>query len=193
MKLIFATNNRHKINEVQKLLDSNFSIVSPADLGCTDDIPENEPTLEGNASEKARYIWNKFHLPCFADDTGLEVEALNGAPGVYSARYAGENKSADENNAKLIAELWGKTNRNARFRCVIALIIDGKEQLFEGIIQGEILNEWAGSEGFGYDPLFRPKGYNCSFAKMTMDEKNSISHRGIAVKKLSDYLNALRP
>lgn len=191
MKLVFATNNSNKINEVQRLLHGRCTLVRPADLGCTDDIPENEPTLEGNALQKARYIWNKFHLPCFADDTGLEVEALNGAPGVYSARYAGETKSTEANNTKLLTELSKQTNRNAQFRCVIALIIDGNEHLFEGIVKGEILTENTGNGGFGYDPIFRPNGFNCSFAQMPIDEKNRISHRGIAISKLVDYLNSI--
>ena len=189
MKLIFATNNRHKINEVQQLLDERFVIVSPADLGCMDDIPENEPTLEGNALAKARYIWDKFRMACFADDTGLEVEALKGSPGVYSARYAGESKSADDNNAKLLSNLHGITNRAAQFRCVIALIVDGKEYLFDGIVKGSILNEKVGEGGFGYDSVFKPDVCNCSFAQMPMNEKNKISHRGIAVSKLVDFLN----
>ena len=185
MKLIFATKNRNKIKEVQQVIDSRYTIVSPADLGCTDDIPENEPTLEGNALAKARYIWDKFHLPCFADDTGLEVEELNGAPGVYSARYAGEGKSADDNNHKLLEELNGKTNRAAQFRCVIALItVDGKEQIFEGVVKGEIQEEKTGTDGFGYDPPFRPNDYNSSFALIPLKAQNRISHRGIAVRKL---------
>lgn len=190
MKLVFATNNRNKLNEVQQLLNKHFELVSPADLGCFDDIPENEPTLEGNALAKARYIWQKFKVPCFADDTGLEADALNGAPGVFSARYAGENKSTDANNQKLLAELKNKTNRSAQFRCVIALITeDGKEHLFEGIVRGEILTEYTGTDGFGYDPLFRPNGYSQSFAQMPMNEKNRISHRGIAIRKLAEFLN----
>ena len=192
MKLLFATNNKHKISEVQQLLDGRFNIVSPAELGCTDDIPENEVTLEGNALAKARYIRKKFGLACFADDTGLEVEALNGAPGVYSARYAGEGKSFEDNNTKLLAELQGETNRKAQFRCVIALITDdGEEHLFEGIVKGEILTERTGTGGFGYDPIFSPDGYDCSFAQMTMDEKNRISHRGLAISKLVEFLNKL--
>lgn len=190
MQLIFATNNKHKIEEVQNLLCDRYTLVCPADLGIFDDIPENEPTLEGNALAKARYVFKRLNQPCFADDTGLEVSALGGEPGVYSARYAGEGKDPQQNTDKLLRELKGKGNRAACFRCVIALIEeDGSEHLFEGRVDGEILTTPSGEKGFGYDPVFQPNGYTVSFANMGMDEKNIISHRGKAVSKLVDFLN----
>lgn len=189
MQLIFATNNKHKIEEVQRLLSNHCTIISPADLGILDDIPENEPTLEGNALEKARYLYKHLHKPCFADDTGLEVAALGGAPGVYSARYAGESKDPQQNTDKLLRELESQDHRAACFRCVIALIEqDGTEHLFEGRVDGEILRAPSGNKGFGYDPVFRPEGYDVSFAEMGMDEKNKISHRGKAVEALVEFL-----
>jgi non-canonical purine NTP pyrophosphatase (RdgB/HAM1 family) len=188
-KIIFATNNRHKIEEVQALLGSRYTVVSPAELGFDGDIPENQSTLEGNAMEKSEFIHSMFNLPCFADDTGLEVDALNGAPGVYSARYAGEDKDSHANIRKLLDEMKDKNNRKARFRCVISLIDEkGVGHLFEGRVEGEILHEPVGGNGFGYDSVFRPDGYNLSFAQMSLSEKNPISHRGNAVKKLTEYL-----
>jgi XTP/dITP diphosphohydrolase len=190
MDIIFATNNRHKIEEVQSLLNEKYSITSPAQLGFSGEIPENEPTLEGNALQKARFIYKMFNLPCFADDTGLEVKALNGEPGVYSARYAGESKNSENNIAKLLNELNDKDNRKAQFRCVIAYIdSSGTEHLFEGVVTGEILFEKQGGEGFGYDSVFCPEGFSISFAQMSLTEKNMISHRGRAVRKFVDYLN----
>lgn len=191
MKIVFATNNLNKLKEIQNILQDDIQLVSLDELGCTDDIPEEQNTLEGNASQKAWYIYNKFGLNCFADDTGLEVAALNNEPGVYSARYAGEQKSAEDNMNKLLDELNGVENRTACFRTVISLIIDGKESLFEGRIDGEILHKRQGNEGFGYDPIFKPKGYNTSFAEMAIKDKNMISHRGKATMKLIKFLNNL--
>jgi XTP/dITP diphosphohydrolase len=190
--LIFATNNKHKLDEVRKIT-SNLSIIkSLADIDCADDIPETADTLDGNALMKARYIKEKYGTDCFADDTGLEVEALNNAPGVYSARYSGIAHDSEANMNKLLKELDGKTNRKARFRTAIALILDGKEYLFEGIVNGSILTEKRGEAGFGYDPLFVPEGYDKSFAELGEDIKNSISHRARAVKKLTDFLSAYK-
>jgi len=192
MKIVFATNNKNKLKEIQNILEKDIQLVSLSELGCTEDIPEEQDTLEGNASQKAWYIYNKYGKNCFADDTGLEVESLNNKPGVYSARYAGKNNSSEENMKKLLRKLEGKNNRKAQFRTVISLIIDGKETLFEGHVEGEILNTRQGSKGFGYDPIFKPKGYETSFAEMSMSEKNIISHRGRATAKLVEYLNKLK-
>jgi len=191
INLVFATNNLHKLDEVKHKLNGLFSIQTLQEIGCLEDIPETADTLEGNALQKARYLYEKYGCNCFADDTGLEVEALDNAPGVYSARYAGEAKNADANMNKLLAELSGKTNRKARFRTVIALILDGKEYLFEGFVDGQILEEKQGSEGFGYDPVFLPAGYEKSFAQLSMAEKNAISHRGRAVEKLLAFLKGM--
>ena len=188
MKLIFATANEHKAEEVRKLLGDAFTLLIPADLGYTEDIPETGNTLEHNALEKARFIWEKFGLPCFSDDTGLEVEALNGAPGAFSARYAGDARDSKDNMRLILKNMEGETCRTARFRCVIALIIDGKEISFEGKVDGRILTAPQGEQGFGYDPVFCPGGYACSFAELSLEEKNSISHRGQAVRKLVDFL-----
>lgn len=188
MKLVFATNNQHKLQEITQLLNGSFELLSLNDIGCEDDIPENQATLEGNAAEKSFFIYNKYGLNCFADDTGLEIEALNGEPGVYSARYAGEERSA-ENNMDLVLDKLDKIkNRKARFRTVVSLVIDGNETQFEGIVDGQILEEKRGETGFGYDPIFKPDESGVSFAEMTMDEKNKISHRGRAVQKLVEYL-----
>ncbi|MBN1987888.1 MAG: non-canonical purine NTP diphosphatase [Bacteroidales bacterium] len=189
-KLVFATNNLHKLQEVQHLLDSRFKLLSLSDIGFTEEIPEDFDTLELNASQKAWHIYNRFGIDCFADDTGLEVDALNGAPGVYSARYAGEQKNPQDNIVKLLAELTGIDNRKARFRTVISLIINGEESLFEGLVEGQILTRKHGEAGFGYDPIFMPDGYNVSFAQMELDAKNAISHRGRAVSKLVSFLNS---
>lgn len=188
--LVFATNNRHKLDEVQKIVGrSSFRIKSLSEIGCHEEIPETADTLEGNALLKARYVKEHYGYDCFADDTGLEVEALGNAPGVYSARYAGEEKSSEANIRKLVAALEGQTNRKARFRTVIALILNGKEELFEGIVQGEIIPEKRGVSGFGYDPVFIPEGYAQTFAEMGNETKNTISHRAEAVKKLEAYLS----
>ncbi len=189
IKLVFATNNEHKLTEIKKMLNNKFELISLNEIGCTDDIPETADTLEGNASQKARYIFEKYGVNCFADDTGLEVEALGMAPGVYSARYAGPQRSSDDNMQKLLFELREIKNRKARFRTAISLIINGKETLFEGIVEGNILTEGKGEKGFGYDPIFQPLGYEQSFAEMALTEKNEISHRGRAVAKLISYLN----
>ena len=186
-KLIFATNNAHKLHEVAALLPNK--ILSLSDINCHDDIPETADTLEGNALLKARYVYEKFAVDCFADDTGLEVEALDNAPGVYSARYAGEQKNPQDNMHKLLAEMTDKENRTARFRTVIALIINGKEYLFEGEVRGVIEREKRGAEGFGYDPIFTPEGFDKTFAELPLNVKNEISHRGRAVKKLVDFLS----
>lgn len=188
MKLVFATSNRNKIKEINHLLGDKFDLLGLEDIGCTEEIPETRPSIEGNASQKAFYVYEKYHYDCFADDTGLEVEALKGAPGVLSARYAGEEKDASKNMDKVLLELKGSSNRKARFKTVISLVIGGKETRFEGVVNGIILPQRQGQEGFGYDPIFRPEGYDRSFAEMSIDEKNRISHRAIAVKKLIAYL-----
>jgi len=187
-KLVFATNNPHKLRELREILGEQFELLSLNDIGCADDIPETGDTLEANAAQKSFYIWDRYHINCFADDTGLEIDALNGEPGVYSARYAGEAKDARENVKKVLREMNGENNRTARFRTVISLIIDGKETQFDGIVEGEILTETRGDAGFGYDPIFLPEGKQKAFAEMEADEKNEISHRGRAVAKLVDYL-----
>lgn len=189
MKLVFATNNRHKLDEVRAIVGDRIEILSLNDIGCHDDIPETADTLQGNALIKARYIYDKYGADCFADDTGLEVEELSGEPGVYSARYAGEECSSEANMKKLLHNLKGKKNRNAQFRTVIALIIDGEEKLFNGIVKGSITEEKRGDSGFGYDPIFVPEGFSESFAQMSSEQKNSISHRYRATRRLSDYLN----
>ncbi|SDW77829.1 XTP/dITP diphosphohydrolase [Lutibacter oricola] len=188
LKLVFATNNKNKLKEVQAML-TNFEIVSLADINCFDDIPETADTLEGNAILKANYITKKFGLNCFADDTGLEVEALNNAPGVYSARYSGEHHNAEANMSKLLKELKTKNDRKAQFRTAIALNIQEKQFIFEGVCKGEILTKKQGNEGFGYDPIFKPNGFDKSFAEMEMKEKGSISHRGKAIEQLVNFLN----
>lgn len=187
-QLVFATNNSHKVDEVKNKLGGLFEIKTLSEIGCVEDIPETSDTLRGNAGQKSHYLYDRFHCDCFADDTGLEVEALNGAPGVYSARYAGPGKDSEANIDKLLSELQGKENRRARFRTVISLILDGEEYTFEGIVNGTILTERHGSHGFGYDPVFQPDGYNCSFAELSMEEKNKISHRGRAIEQLIRFL-----
>jgi len=191
MKLVFATNNLHKLKEVQEMLSNSMEVLSLKDIGCFEDIEETESTLEGNAKLKADYITKKYGFDCFADDTGLEVEALDGKPGVYSARYAGEHGNAEKNMEKLLVELQNKLSRKAKFRTIIALNITNKQYLFEGICDGEILNEKTGVKGFGYDPIFKPSNASCSFAEMNSEEKNIISHRGIAIQKLVQFLNSL--
>ena len=188
MKLVFATNNKHKLQEVRDIVGDMVEVLSLADIGCYDDIPETADTLQGNALIKARHIYEKYGLDCFADDTGLEVEALDGAPGVYSARYAGEECDSEANMQKLLQKLTGKTNRNAQFRTVIALIINGEEKLFNGIVKGAIATEKKGDSGFGYDPVFVPEGYFESFAQMSSEMKNSMSHRFRATQQLGDFL-----
>ncbi len=188
MKLVFATNNKHKLEEIQSLLGNKIQLLSLNDIGFTEEIPEDFNTLEENALQKAQFIYNKFRINCFADDTGLEIEALNGKPGVLSARYAGEGKNSEENTKKVLKQLANVNHRDARFRTIISLIIDGNTYSFEGIVNGEILTEKHGNAGFGYDPVFKPKGYKVSFAEMSLDEKNKISHRANATKKLVDFL-----
>ena len=184
MKIVFATNNTHKLSEVRAVLGEGFELVTLREVGITEDIPETGATLDENASIKARYVYERTGLDCFADDTGLEVEALNGAPGVHSARYATDGHDFAANNRKLLRELNGITNRRARFRTVISLIRGGEELKVEGIVRGTIATEESGNEGFGYDPLFIPEGYDHTFADMSADEKNAISHRGRAVAEL---------
>jgi len=191
-KLVFATNNDHKMRELIELLPSEFELLSLNDIHCFDDIPETGNTLEANASQKSFYIWNKFGINCFADDTGLEIEVLGNDPGVYSARYAGEEKSAEANLLKVLKNLENEPHRKARFRCVISLILDGLETQFEGIVEGKILHEKHGEAGFGYDPIFLPDGYHQSFAEMSATDKNLISHRGKAVRKLIGYLKSIK-
>lgn len=191
MKIVFATNNRHKLEEVSAILGKGFELVTPADCGVTEDIPETSPTLEGNALQKAQYIKNRTGLDCFADDTGLEVSALGGAPGVRSARYAGDEQDNEANMRLLLRNLEGLSDRSARFRTVIALILDGQTHLFEGIVDGEIIADRRGSGGFGYDPIFVPDGSSQTFAEMDAAQKNAISHRGRAVEKLAEFLKAV--
>ena len=191
MELVFATNNQHKSFEINRLLGENHTVKSLPEIGFEGDVPETGKTLEENALQKARYIKTRLGTDCFADDTGLEIDALNGAPGVYSARYAGPEKNSLKNMEKVLRELKDCRNRKARFRTVIALILDNKELLFEGIVNGSILENPRGEKGFGYDPVFLPEGYTLSFAEMSLNEKNKISHRAIAVKKLVDYLKTL--
>lgn len=205
MKIVFATNNKHKLDEVRNILGEGFEVVSLADIGCTEDIPETGSTLKENAQQKAEYIYNKYGIPCFADDTGLEVEALNGEPGIYSARYAainnaGEGHDSEANMAVLLQKLGGKEKRSAHFKTVICLIMDEADSaaqksspyteplFFEGIVEGEITTVRSGAEGFGYDPIFKPEGYDKTFAELGNDIKNGISHRARAVAKLAEYL-----
>lgn len=188
-RIVFATNNAHKLSEVKAVLGDGYELVTLREVGITEDIPETGATLDENASIKARYVYERTGLSCFADDTGLEVEALGGAPGVHSARYATDGHDFKANNRKLLHELEGKSNRKARFRTVISLIVDGVERQVEGIVEGRIATEESGAEGFGYDPLFVPEGYDRTFAEMSADEKNAISHRGRAVKNLEALLH----
>ena len=188
MKLYFATNNLHKVAEVQKILIGDFEILSLKDLGNTIEIPETGDTLEENSRLKVRYLYDTYGLDCFADDTGLEVEALSGAPGVHSARYAGTPGDDRKNVDMLLENLKNAADRNARFRTVITLITDGREKQFEGVVNGKIINERRGNSGFGYDPVFVPNGYVTTFAEMSAEEKNRISHRGISIRKFADFL-----
>ena len=190
-KLVFATNNKHKLAEVRAILKDKFDVYSLAEINCFDDIPETADTLEGNAEQKAVWVLEKYGYDCFADDTGLEIEALDGRPGVYSARYAGEDCSFEDNNNKVLNELKGKENRNAKFRTVICLKLNGKTHLFSGEVDGEIITQNRGSKGFGYDPIFIPKGHKQSFAEMGDELKNTMSHRFRATIKLVDFLASL--
>jgi XTP/dITP diphosphohydrolase len=191
MKLVFASNNKNKIAEIQQQVGSQFQIVSLEDIGCFVDIPETAETIEGNAILKANYVTENFGLSCFADDTGLEIESLNNEPGVYSARYAGEQKNAEDNMNLVLQKLASKTNRKAQFKTIIALNIYNQQYLFEGIVKGEITLKKSGNQGFGYDPIFQPEGFSATFAEMTMEQKTVISHRGIAVQKLINFLSNL--
>lgn len=192
MNIIFATNNRHKLEEVQAVLGEGFRLTTPRELGITEDIPEEQDTLEGNASQKARYLYERTGKNCFADDTGLEVAALGGAPGVRSARYAEPGHDSQKNMELLLNNMAGKTDRRARFRTVISLILDGEEHLFEGTVEGTILDAPCGEAGFGYDPVFVPEGYDTTFAEMSAEAKNAISHRGRAVARLAAFLASRR-
>lgn len=187
-KLVVATNNTHKLEEISAILGEEMELLSLKDIQCNADIPETADTLEGNARQKAQYIYNNYGMNCFADDTGLEVEALNGAPGVFSARYAGDGHDSEANMQKLLQELEGKENRKAQFRTAICLIMDRKEYLFEGVVKGKIISEKRGGAGFGYDPIFVPEGYDLTFAELGNDIKNTISHRARAVEKLCTFL-----
>lgn len=191
MQLVFATNNLNKLKEVQQLIPSNIKLLSLSDILCIEDIPETQPTIEGNAIQKAEYIKTNYGYDCFADDTGLEVDALNGEPGVYSARYAGPQRNAEDNMAKLLNELAGNINRKAQFKTVIALHINGELHTFTGICKGKITTKKHGDGGFGYDPIFKAEGHSKTFAEITLDEKNKIGHRGKAVKELVAFLNNL--
>ncbi len=190
-KFVFATNNAHKLEEVKDILGDKIELLSLKDINCHEEIPETADTLAGNALLKARYVYEKYHLNCFADDTGLEVEALKGAPGVYSARYAGDAHNSEANMKKLLHELENTENRKAQFHTVFALIIDGKEHLFEGTVKGEITKVHKGTSGFGYDPIFQPEGYSQTFAEMGNEEKNKISHRAKATQKLCKFLKSI--
>lgn len=188
MKIIFASNNKNKVEEVQKQLPDSIQIVTLEEIGHLEDIDEYGKTIEENAIIKADFISEKYQLPCFADDTGLEIEALNGAPGVYSARFAGEEKNAEKNMNLVLEKLDGISNRSAQFKTVIALNINNKQHLFEGIVKGQITTEKIGDNGFGYDPIFQPENFEQTFAEMTLEEKNRLSHRGLAVEKLIAFL-----
>jgi XTP/dITP diphosphohydrolase len=188
MKLVFATNNQNKVNEVQSLLPENITVLSLKDIGCTEDIPETQPTIEGNAIQKAQYVKENYGYDCFADDTGLEVHALNDDPGVFSARYAGPQRNADDNMNKLLQNLEGKQDRSAQFKTVITLILNGEQHTFPGICEGTIIKEKRGDKGFGYDPIFMATGFTETFAQISLEEKNRVGHRGKAVQKLIDFL-----
>jgi XTP/dITP diphosphohydrolase len=190
MKICFATNNAHKLEEIRQLLGAQYELQSLEDIGCKEELPENQETLEGNSEEKARYVYEHYGVDCFADDTGLEVKALDGAPGVYSARYAGPQRKSEDNIARLLKELKGKADRTAQFRTVITLILNGQVHPFEGIVKGHITKDQAGTAGFGYDPVFVPEGFGQTFAEMDMETKNGISHRGRAVGKLVAFLKS---
>ncbi|MCK0158489.1 non-canonical purine NTP diphosphatase [Cellulophaga sp. F20128] len=188
MKIVFATHNKNKLKEVQKLLPKSITLLSLEDINCLEDIPETADTIEGNAIQKADYVTKKYDLACFSDDTGLLVNALNGAPGIYSARYAGEQRDSEDNMDKLLSNLRESTDRSAQFKTAIALNISGEQHIFKGIVEGEITIDKRGGKGFGYDPIFMPKGYQQTFAELPMDIKNSIGHRGKAVEQLVQYL-----
>ena len=188
VQIVAATNNQHKLSEIRPLIEPDFRILSLEDIGCHHDLPETKETLEGNSLQKASYVYERYHLPCFADDTGLEIEALHGAPGVYSARYAGEQRNSDDNIDLLLTNLSGAKNRRGQFRTIITLLGIGGTHIFEGVLRGVILEERRGAAGFGYDPVFQPDGFSKTLAELSMEEKNRISHRGLAVAKLVDFL-----
>ena len=190
MKLVIATNNIHKINEIRHLLNEKIELLSLGDIGCQTQLPETEMTIEGNAAQKAFFIYERYTINCFADDTGLEIEALKGEPGVFSARYAGENCTYEDNIRKVLTAMREKKNRSARFKTVIALVINGKIKTFEGIVEGIIREKEKGKNGFGYDPIFQPAGLEKTFAEISLEEKNRISHRAIALQKLVNYLKS---
>ena len=190
MKLVFATNNAHKLKEIQHLLGDSFQLKTLKEIGCTEEIPETTNSIEGNASQKANYVFKKFKVNCFADDTGLEIQALGGEPGVHSAHYAGPERDNEKNIALVLEKLKEKSNKNARFKTIISLVIKGKEKLFEGIVKGKIIDTRKGSNGFGYDSIFVPDGYSHTFAEMSEAEKNAISHRALAFQKLIDFLKS---
>lgn len=190
-EICFATNNKNKIAEVSQMLEGKHKLLSLEDIGCHEELPEEQDTLEGNSRQKAMYVWENYQTNCFADDTGLEVAALNGAPGVYSARYAGPQRNNDDNIKLLLQNLAGKPDRSAQFRTYITLILDGQEHQFEGVVTGHITEAWKGDKGFGYDPVFIPDGFSKTFAEMTSEEKNAISHRGKAMQKLIGFLKNL--
>lgn len=192
MKLVFASNNKNKIKEIQSILNGSIQLLSLEEIGCHEEIPETADTIEGNAILKANYVTEKYGYDCFADDTGLEVTALHGAPGVYSARYAGEQKNADDNMNKLLDSLKEKSDRSAQFKTVIALNLNGNQELFTGIAKGQITLNKSGNQGFGYDPIFQPENYSETFAELSSDTKNKISHRGKATQQLIDFLNAIK-
>lgn len=191
MDICFATNNEHKLQEIRSILGSSFNILSLKDIGCHEELPENQETLEGNSMEKASYVHENYKINCFADDTGLEAEALNGAPGVYSARYAGPNCTPADNMNLLLEEMKGMESRGATFRTIITMIIDGQHHQFSGEVKGQILTSQQGEKGFGYDPIFQPEGYSKTFAELSMDEKNKISHRGKATEALVAFLKTM--
>ena len=191
MKLVFATANQNKAKEIQSLIPASVEILSLNDINCSEEIPETQDTIEGNAAQKAFYVFEKYKHNCFADDTGLEIEGLDGKPGVLSARYAGEAKNANDNMDKVLSEMKGMINRKARFKTVISLVINGKELQFEGVVNGTILSEKRGGSGFGYDPIFLSDGSDKSFAEIELSEKNKVSHRARAVNKLVEYLKSL--
>lgn len=192
MKLVFATNNPNKLAEIRMLVPSSIEIMSLKDINCNEELPETSDNLEDNAAQKAYYVFDNYGFNCFADDTGLEIDALDGRPGVYSARYAGEKCIAEDNMQKVLSEMKGEDNRDACFRTIISLVIDGKEFQFEGQVDGQIIPEKWGDQGFGYDPIFLPDGFEVSFAQMSVQKKNEISHRGLAVKKLIEFLKNKR-
>ena len=187
-ELCFATNNKNKVAEVSRMLEGKYKLLTLEDIGCHEELAEDQNTLEGNSRQKAQYVWEKYNVNCFADDTGLEVDALGGAPGVYSARYAGPQRSDNDNIRQLLQNLEGQENRRARFRTSITLYLDGQEHQFEGIVNGHITTGWKGDKGFGYDPVFVPEGHDSTFAQMSPEEKNAISHRGEAIRRLVEFL-----